>query len=312
MPGPYDTLLSPDEETKFQSWKQTYAPRDSGEDYDYRGAFKAGYKPNSIGHWPDTFKKPNHPLFSNQSVYATPDAPRWRGQRLVDKTGRVVADETPPTLYEQGGRPAGPDPASQPSLEHYRINPGQAQAAAPESGVTKALHSMFNMAGGDDPNSAAMAPSILGLSMKNPKNAFKLARMMMQLLPEGANASQAQQSLAYMMSKYPKLSGIPKEIALGDMAKAPGAGPFTRGMYGNKMIQIDQGLNNREAVGTLGHELTHAMQDKRNPNFLRLYEMLDQNYGYRNNPLEVNARKGGSTAQSTLDKFLQHMRSKIE
>src|SRR4051794_38573211 len=34
--GRYDTALSPDEERAFQAWKQQYAPRDSGEDYDLR------------------------------------------------------------------------------------------------------------------------------------------------------------------------------------------------------------------------------------------------------------------------------------
>lgn len=37
----------------------------------------------------------NHKTFSNESKYATPDAPHWEGDRLIDKNGRVVADETP-------------------------------------------------------------------------------------------------------------------------------------------------------------------------------------------------------------------------
>lgn len=69
--GVYDTRLSPQEETQFQAWKQQYAPKDSGEDYDLRGAFKSGFKPDPVtGHWPDTFKKPNEPTFSNESRYA--------------------------------------------------------------------------------------------------------------------------------------------------------------------------------------------------------------------------------------------------
>lgn len=92
----YDTKLTAAEESQFQAWKAKNAPNDSGADYDLRGAFKAGVTPAaSNGHWPDTFKKPNHPTFSNQSNYATPDAPHWEGQKLVDKSGKVVADETP-------------------------------------------------------------------------------------------------------------------------------------------------------------------------------------------------------------------------
>jgi hypothetical protein len=83
----YDTKLTPDEERAFVSWKKKYAPDDSGEDYDYRGAFKAGATPDANGHWVDTFKKPNHPTFSNESQYAVgPDAAkagRWVGARFV-------------------------------------------------------------------------------------------------------------------------------------------------------------------------------------------------------------------------------------
>ena len=82
----FDTVLSPEDEQKFQTWKQRYAPNDSGEDYDLRGAFKAGLTPGSDGHWPDTFKKPNHPTFSNESIYAdaAPDrAGHWEGKQFV-------------------------------------------------------------------------------------------------------------------------------------------------------------------------------------------------------------------------------------
>ncbi len=66
----YNTKLDPSEEAKFQVWKKKNMPSDSGMDYDQRGAFKAGAKAGKDGHWPDTWKKPNHPTFSNQSKYA--------------------------------------------------------------------------------------------------------------------------------------------------------------------------------------------------------------------------------------------------
>jgi hypothetical protein len=81
----YNTKL--DDEDKFQEWKAKHAPQDSGYDYDLRGAYKAGVEPDpESGHWPDTFKKPNHPTFSDQSQYAK-DAPekagRWEGETYI-------------------------------------------------------------------------------------------------------------------------------------------------------------------------------------------------------------------------------------
>lgn len=84
----YNTVLSGAEEQRFKQWKQRYAPNDSGEDYDLRGAFKAGLKPDpKSGHWPDTYKKPNHPTFSNESQYAVgadaTKAGEWEGDRYL-------------------------------------------------------------------------------------------------------------------------------------------------------------------------------------------------------------------------------------
>lgn len=94
-PDPYETQLSAGEEAKFQAWKQRYAPKDSGADYDLRGAYKAGLTPDpKTGHWPDTFKKPNHPTFSNQSKYARPpyaaasSAGSWKDDDTYVPAGR--------------------------------------------------------------------------------------------------------------------------------------------------------------------------------------------------------------------------------
>ena len=88
--GPsYDTQLSPPEEMAFLDWKKKFAPNDSGVDYDLRGAFKSGFTPNEVGHWPDTFKKPNHPTFSNESVYAQQQplmAGVWEGENFIPPT----------------------------------------------------------------------------------------------------------------------------------------------------------------------------------------------------------------------------------
>lgn len=83
--GAWDTALSPDEEPRYQKWKERYAPDDSGADYDLRGAFKANVTPDpASGHWPDTYKKPNHPTFSDESVYAKQGNPgKWESGKYV-------------------------------------------------------------------------------------------------------------------------------------------------------------------------------------------------------------------------------------
>jgi hypothetical protein len=95
----FNTQLSPDEEQQFQAWKAQNAPKDSGADYDLRGAFKAGLQPGANGHWADTYKKPNHPTFSDQSQYAklAPEkAGRWDGDTYIPPRAQNVSDTTPP------------------------------------------------------------------------------------------------------------------------------------------------------------------------------------------------------------------------
>jgi len=82
------------EDAMFEQWKQFYAPNDSGEDYDLRAAFSAGAHPDASGHWPDLFKKPNHPTFSVESVYAVGSdaakAGKWKGNRFIPPQGNKV------------------------------------------------------------------------------------------------------------------------------------------------------------------------------------------------------------------------------
>lgn len=93
----YNTVLSPEDESQFQVWKQQNMPDDTGVDYDQRGAFKAQFQQQSNGHWEDQFKKPNHPTFSDQSQYATGD------QR--DRAGYWVGDQfVPPANKARGGK----------------------------------------------------------------------------------------------------------------------------------------------------------------------------------------------------------------
>lgn len=68
MTDVYDTYLTPDQESDYQSKFGT----DASEDYDMRGYYtdNPGTDPNTGGqHYPDTYKKPWHPTFSDESMY---------------------------------------------------------------------------------------------------------------------------------------------------------------------------------------------------------------------------------------------------
>ena len=108
----YVTKLSPLEETTFQTWvtanKIPFDPSPHA-DYDMRGYWKAnqgklnGTQMKADGlHFPDTWKTPYHKTFSNESIYATPDAPHWVNDVLYDKTGKVIADERHLNLPAKG------------------------------------------------------------------------------------------------------------------------------------------------------------------------------------------------------------------
>lgn len=109
-PGPYVTKLTSEEEGRFQKWVKTHnVPFENDtetSDYDMRGFWKALTsgdprakqalsKFDKRMHFPDIWKTPYHKTFSNESMYANKDAPHWEGDRLVDKDGNVIADETP-------------------------------------------------------------------------------------------------------------------------------------------------------------------------------------------------------------------------
>lgn len=70
------------------------------EDYDLRGFFASGgaFAPN--GHGPDTYKKPNHPTFSAESQYSTPD--QTGGQWVEDGKGGWVFFASPWNMNNMG------------------------------------------------------------------------------------------------------------------------------------------------------------------------------------------------------------------
>lgn len=75
----YNTALTPDQEQAYQQWLQLQSAlnrRDMSRDtydYDMRGAFLGGAARSENAHYPDTFKKPNHPSFSTGSQYNAVD-----------------------------------------------------------------------------------------------------------------------------------------------------------------------------------------------------------------------------------------------
>lgn len=118
---PFETKLTPEQELKFQEWKAIYAPRDTGADYDLRGAFLAGVKPagpeagKDQGHFPDTFKKPNHPTFSVESQYAKAAPERagmWAGPKrdvYVPAGATFVSGDAEFNKLKKGSKFVGPD-----------------------------------------------------------------------------------------------------------------------------------------------------------------------------------------------------------
>ena len=87
----FNTALNAENEKKYRAWLTRQAAtrgRDfdlTSRDYDLRGYWlNGGWKDTGTGHMPDTYKKPNHPTFSEESVYHGTPAPGgriWAGGR---------------------------------------------------------------------------------------------------------------------------------------------------------------------------------------------------------------------------------------
>lgn len=98
----FTTQLTPEEDTKFQSWIKTNNIKDLDHPdsyYDYRGFWKENpnYAHKEGEHFTDKFKQPGHPTFSVESKYAKgrTDAGSWDGDEFVPP-------DQPPDLDENG------------------------------------------------------------------------------------------------------------------------------------------------------------------------------------------------------------------
>lgn len=73
----FNTVLSPDEEEKYQAWATENHREKDVYDYDLRGAWRelqsGTMSEDERGHLGDKYKKPNHPTFSDQSIYSGQD-----------------------------------------------------------------------------------------------------------------------------------------------------------------------------------------------------------------------------------------------
>lgn len=73
----FNTVLAPDEEEKYQAWATENHREKDVYDYDLRGAWKelqsGTMSEDERGHLGDKYKKPNHPTFSDQSIYSGQD-----------------------------------------------------------------------------------------------------------------------------------------------------------------------------------------------------------------------------------------------
>jgi hypothetical protein len=123
----FSTRLSSADEAKFRDWVTTnkipFDPNQATPDYDMRGFWKTSQDPKAWSalqtagnvppdlqpastridpndnkpHFPDYWKTPYHETFSNESQWATKDAPHWTGDdKLVDNKGNVVFDDRHP------------------------------------------------------------------------------------------------------------------------------------------------------------------------------------------------------------------------
>jgi len=167
-------------------------------------------------------------------------------------------------------------------------------------------------------------PNVLqgGPVLSNPEN-FQALSDAMDALPK--TMSPAARALAYFQLKYPKFGNLPMGFAfdpnLGEARGRfePSPYDYLRAQYprstnfGNvKLNPEDFRTPNAEIgdiLGTLGHETTHAKQFYRDEDAFKDYVKAKpdrSNYPeYWNQPVEVEARRGGATAQKTYGKFMK-------
>lgn len=108
-----------------------YNKNGHGHDYDFNLAYALGLSPSKdkkdgSWHWPDTAKKPNHPTFSNESLYS--GIPGARPGRWNKETGEFIppvgdkdlGKSIPPYTPQLGWHPAQPSTSVEESMTGAR------------------------------------------------------------------------------------------------------------------------------------------------------------------------------------------------
>lgn len=105
----YNTQLTPEQEQVFQLWAANMSNKLGRDilndlyDYDMRGAFLDGLTPDGNLHWSDKFKKPNHPTFSDGSIYHNVDGYKG-GHWSKDEHGSFVFTPSDNMVYSDEDR----------------------------------------------------------------------------------------------------------------------------------------------------------------------------------------------------------------
>jgi len=100
--GRYNTPLNPAQQKQFDAWadqqkaKTGRDPRNDRYDYDVNGYFLSGAATDERGHGTDQFKKPNHPTFSNESIYHGKDG--HMGGEWITSGGQTLYNPSPTNL----------------------------------------------------------------------------------------------------------------------------------------------------------------------------------------------------------------------
>lgn len=135
----YNTVLTPEQEVQYRQWVNTlpvYLRNDY--DYDLRGAWLDGVEPDEQQHMPDTYKKPWHPTFSEESIYSSPQTQggSWNGDTFTPSAfngymqGMSKYVNYGRNLFAKGGKKPDWDPENP---YHVHTDDGQKVSFTPEA-----------------------------------------------------------------------------------------------------------------------------------------------------------------------------------
>lgn len=195
-PSQYNTPLSTADEHHFQQWIKKQGREKDLNDYDLRGAWAGQVEQSENGHFPDTFKKPNHPTFSDESQYSNGET---KGGKWVEgQNGKWTFEASDFNLKthskedleryfkerEPGNSVIFPENQNIPASPMPQSNPAVAAAlASPQAAQQSALPPLPSSDIGQTPNVAVAPP--LPVQQSNPLVAQALAGPQQQTQQQG-------------------------------------------------------------------------------------------------------------------------------